>query len=357
MSDFRFYSPQYLWLLLLLPIYFWIYKWHWKKLQRQLAKFFPSDKLKFLLRGLDLQKARRIVVLQMCGLFFLIIALARPQSSDGTIKIKNEGSEIILAVDVSRSMLAQDLKPSRLAIAKKELMRLVDLSHGDRFGLIAFAGSAVLLSPITADRDAIKMYIESLSTDTISTQGTDFTKAFDLVQRSFLKGSVATPDLQDTVVSQSVLVASDGENHQEGALERAKELARQNVKIFTVAFGTEEGAPLPVTDRAGNMRGYLTDRSGQTVLSKVDGEALKEIASASDGDFYPFSFQGNTMEKISATLDQLEKSKFDEGEIKTYGELFQYFLPIALFFFVLSLSTSRAKRKFGLWKGRFEANA
>lgn len=357
MTEFRFHNPEFLWLIFLIPFLFWLHKWNTKRLYKKLAKTFAKDKLQFLLRGLDPGKEKRLVLFQACALFFLILALARPQTSDGTIKIKNEGSEIILVVDVSRSMLAEDLKPNRLAIAKKELSRLVDLAQGDRFGLVAFAGSAVLLSPITADRDAIKMFIESLSTDTISTQGTDFTKAFELVRKSFSRGSVSSPEIVDTVVSQSVLVASDGENHQQGALEMAKELAKQKIKIFTVAFGTKEGAPVPVYDRSGQMRGYLTDRSNQTVLSKVDGEVLKEIAAASDGDYYPFSFQAGTMQKIANTLEQLEKAKFDEGEIKTYGELYHYFLPLAIVFFLLSLGFSRVRQKFGLWKGRFEASA
>lgn len=354
MEGFRFFNPEHFVLLLALPAIYYFYKFQKSRSLQKLEKFYSKDKFNFLLKNYNPKKDQRALNLQLIGLVFLIFALARPQTTDGVIKVKNEGSEIILMVDVSQSMLAQDLKPNRLEIAKKELSRLVDMSAGDRFGLIAFAGSAVLLSPVTADRDAIKMYIESLSTDTVSTQGTNIVKALQVAERSIVEGSSSDPNQLETVVSQSIIIASDGEAHDQGALDKVKELVEKKIKIFTLAFGTLKGAPIPVYDRSGQMRGYLTDRQGQTVLSQVKGDALKAIAEAGDGDFYQFSFDQDTMKALTETLSRLEKAKYSEGELKTYGELYYIFLPIAFAFLTLGITLSRTKKSIGKWRGRFE---
>ena len=354
MAGFRFYNPEYLLLLLLIPILVLLFKYQKNKTLNKVKAIFTTEKLNYLLKNYSLVREKRALVLQLMGLFFIILSLARPQTLDGIIKVNNEGSEIILMVDVSRSMLAQDLKPSRLEIAKKELTRLVDMSIGDRFGLIAFAGSAVLLSPVTADKDAIKMYIESLDTNTVSTQGTNLTKAFHLAERSIVKGSLSNADSLQTVVSQSIIVASDGESHEKGTIDKVKELFGKNIKVFTLAFGTVKGAPIPVYDRSGQLRGYLTDKQGQTVMSQVKGEALRDLAEAGGGDFYQFRFESDIMKQLSNTLSQLEKLAFNEGELKTYGELFVIFLPLAFFFLLYGALISKNKKTFNKWRGRFE---
>ncbi len=179
------------------------------------ARLYP-----FLSSSVSHKKRTLKTVLQVLAVFLFVIALARPQLGESQQEVKSEGVEIIFAVDVSESMLAEDVKPSRLEQAKAELSRLIDLMPGNKVGVVAFAGSAALLSPLTNDPSAIKMYLESLDPNAVSSQGTNFTDALKVSKEAFERGGVST---DDTVkVTRVILIASDGEDHEPGALEEAK---------------------------------------------------------------------------------------------------------------------------------------
>ena len=275
MEGFRFADPQYLSWLFLLPAYWMFNKFWLKRKQKQLEKAFGKKNYGFLASSLDSKASRKKLYLELLIVGFFILALARPQTPGGTQTIRNEGVEILLLVDVSRSMLSEDVKPNRLAVAKRELSRLVDMSDGDRFSVVAFAGSAVLLSPMTTDRQAVKMYLESLGPNTVSSQGTDFTKALTISEEAFKRGGLG--EEEEVAVTRAIVLASDGEDHQEGAMKIAENLAKSDIRIFSLAFGTEKGGPIPQKGPRGQNRGFVKDGSGRPVLTQTQARCTYAI--------------------------------------------------------------------------------
>jgi len=266
--------------------------------------------------------------------------------------VKSEGVEIIFAVDVSESMLAEDVKPSRLAQAKTELSRMVDMMPGNKIGVLAFAGSAALLSPLTNDPGAIKMYLDSLETDSVSTQGTNFQEALTTAKEAFEHGGVST---DETVkVTRVILMVSDGEDHEPGALEEAKKLADEGIRIFTVAYGTEKGGAIPERDGMGFLKGYKKDRSGQTVITTVKGDALRALAEAGRGGFYFATVGGNQTKQLLEDISKLEKTQFDTTMATQYEERFQWFLFLGIVIAMIELVLGERRSSFKFWKGRFE---
>ncbi|WP_413560432.1 vWA domain-containing protein [Bdellovibrio sp. HCB209] len=302
------------------------------------------------------QKKRTIkTVLQMLAVFFFVLALARPQFGQSKQEVKSEGVEIIFAVDVSESMMSEDVKPNRLTQAKTELNRLVDLMPGNKIGIMAFAGSAALLSPLTNDPAAIKMYIDALDTNSVSTQGTNFTDALNTAKEAFERGGVST---DDTVkVTRVILIASDGEDHEPGAVDAAKKLAEDGTRIFTVAYGTEKGGAIPVRDGMGFLKGYKKDRGGQTVITTVKGDALRAMAEAGKGSFYFATVGGDQVRHLLEDINHLEKTQFDTTMATQYEERFQILLLIGIIIATFELFIGERRRGFRFWKGRFEVPA
>ncbi len=284
-----------------------------------------------------------------------VIALARPQTGRGQQAIKSEGVELMIAVDVSNSMLAEDVKPSRLSFAKTEIVRLLDLLGGDKVGLIAFAGSATLVSPLTTDKAALKMFVETLSPLSVENQGTDFKKAILEARESFERGGV-DPD-EGVNVARVILIASDGEDHEKGAIEEAKRAAKDGMRIFGIAFGTAQGAPIPIRDERGYLRGYKKDTKYKEVVTKVSGNALRELAAAGKGSFHHISFGANDSRTIKAELDKLEKAQFASEMSASYDEKYQYFIVAGLLFALLELLLGDRQAAGRIWRGRFEVAA
>jgi len=288
----------------------------------------------------------------LLALALFIISYARPQSGQSQKKVKSEGIELLLLVDVSNSMLAEDIKPSRLELVKKELNRLLELAGGDRIGLVAFAGSAVLQSPVTQDKSALKMYIDSLSTESVSTQGTEFKKALMEAQSAFQRGGV--DESEDSVVTRAILIASDGEDNEPGAIELAKKLVDSGIRIFAMGVGTEKGAPIPIRNQYGELKGYRKDKSNREILTKTKGSVLKKLAQVGKGSFYHASFSSNAARNIYHDIENLEKASFDTMEVTNYDEDYQIFLFFGLIFLMIELFLSDKKRKGRIWMGRFE---
>lgn len=338
-----------LWLVLIYGIFAW---WRMSRPSAGLKKSINPKMLPFLVSSLSVSRRRWRVVLQCLALSFVVIALARPQIGQSRQQIQSEGVEIMLLVDVSESMMAEDVRPNRLEQAKLEMSRLLDLMPGNKVGLIAFAGSATILSPLTSDPGALKLYIESLQPNMVSTQGTDFERGLQEVMAAFERGGAATDEL--TKVTRVVLVASDGESHTKGDIEQARKLVQNGVRIFTLAYGTAKGATIPVRDRMGYMAGYKKDRQGQTILTQVNGDSLRELAREGQGSFYHAAIGGNHLRSIVDDIDRLEKAQFEEQMAVQYDEKFQVFLFIALLFVLLEFFIHDRRNEFRLWKGRFE---
>ncbi|MCB0378121.1 MAG: VWA domain-containing protein [Bdellovibrionales bacterium] len=352
---FRFANPAaFSWLLavVLLILLYWFTQ---RAIDRKLQKTFGKIMAPFFVANISRGKKLIKLILTCFCMVLMIVALARPQLGKGKQRITSEGVELMVAVDVSRSMLAEDVKPSRLDHAKKEISHLLNILGGDKVGLLAFAGSAVLLSPMTTDKSALKMFLETLSPNSVETQGTELAKALFEARDAFKRGGEEVgPNERMTRV---VILISDGEDHEEGALKAAKELADDGIRVFTMAFGSDQGGKIPQRDPRGVLRGYQKDKGGKEVISKVNGEALKQIARAGQGSFYHVTVNGSQMKRLKEDLDKLEKTEFDTLSSENVDEKYQLPLFFAFLFGLLDLFIGTRKRKDPEWKGRFANHA
>lgn len=323
-----------------------------RRSRKRLQDAIGSRLYPFLSSSVSPKKRRLKSALQVLAIFFFVLALARPQMGESQQEVKSEGVEIIFAVDVSESMTAEDVKPSRLAQAKAELSRLIDLMPGNKVGIVAFAGSAALISPLTNDPGAIKMFLESLEPSSVSTQGTNFMEALRISKEAFERGGVTTDEV--VRVTRVVLIASDGEDHEQGALDEAKKMTGEGVRIFSLAYGTEKGGAIPVRDGMGFLKGYKKDRQGQTIMTAVKGDALRALAEAGKGSFYFATFGGDQTKLLVEDIAKLEKTQFDSTVATQYEERFQTILLVGILLALLELFLGERRGSFRFWKGRFE---
>ena len=269
------------------------------------------------------------------------MALARPQGIGEKIDLPSRGISILLLVDVSNSMLAEDIRPSRLEFLKKELIRFLELSSGDQMALAFFANSSILASPFTHDLSAVRSYLEDLSADYLSNQGTNFKRAFQLSVQTFEKLKQ-----KDSAVK-AVVLASDGEAHSRQTQKAIKSLISQaELRVFTLSVGTKKGGVIPVRDYKGNIKEYKKDSGAQLVISRLNPESLKKIAKWGKGSYYHLSYGGQSIEKLREDLDSLEKSEFEENKLVKKKEYYQWFLLLAFFLALFELLLS--DRKLGL---------
>ena len=352
MSVLRWGDPSAFYFLILIGVWILLYFYFENASEVKLNKAFGKKVVPWLRASVSLPKRRLQLFLQCLAGFFLILSLARPQMGQSEQEVKSEGVELMILADVSDSMLAEDVRPSRLEQMKIELTKLMDLMPGNKTGLIAFAGSAALMSPLTSDPGALKLYISSLDTYAVSTQGTAFEPALSFAKEAFEKGGVTqSTDLKTTRV---IIVASDGEDQEEGALEAAKALAKDGVKIISIAYGTEKGGSIPTRDPFGNLTGSKKDKSGEVIITQVKGEFLKLLAQNGEGSFYLASPDGSHLKQISEDISLYEKALFDSSMVVQYDEKFTYPLSVGLILLLLSLLISDRKKEPIMWKGRYE---
>ncbi|MDE0151413.1 MAG: VWA domain-containing protein [Bdellovibrionales bacterium] len=303
--------------------------------KRKLNQFFNKNSFFNLIPEFSFSKK---LIKFMCAVFAvicMILALARPQLPDETVLEKVEGVELMILADVSKSMLVEDVSPNRLSLMKAQLSRFIQSSQGKhRVGLIAFAGSSFLISPLTSDLSLLVNYLHSLSIDMVSSQGTDFKTALEQAQKSFEGGSTHQGG------TRAIIIASDGEDHEVGALELVRSLSEQGIRFFTLGFGTEQGGKIPL-EREG---GYQKDAQGQEIHSKLKTRTLKEFAKIGKGAFYHISSSSNFSEKLHQDLKTLDQQVFEERNQQTRQELFQYFLVLALIFSFAHLLIDEKKK-------------
>lgn len=347
-------NPTAFYYLLVVVMFFMAYFLLEKFFSNKLNLAFGKKVADYLTQSLSIKKRRLQIILQSFGLILIIVALARPQAGESQQEIKSEGVELLILADVSESMMAEDVRPSRLAQMKIELSRLLDLMPGNKIGIIAFAGSSALLSPLTSDPNALKMYVDSLDINSVSSQGTNFETALTYAKEAFEKGGVT----QDTSsrTTRVILVVSDGEDQEKGALTAAENLAKDGIRIFTIAYGTEKGGAIPARDNYGNMNGYKKDSSGQTVLTQVKGDFLSSLAKAGSGQFYFAYFNGDHLKKFVSDIGELEKSQFQSSMMTQYEEKFTTPLLFGLILIFISLFISDRRSNSEIRKGKYETD-
>lgn len=325
---FRFEDPIYLWLLLLVPILLLLRFLTYKRRIAKLKKFGDIALVRELMP--DVSKYRPTVkfVLILTALTLVVLMLARPQT--GT-KISNEsrsGIETIIAVDISNSMLAKDVVPSRLDKSKLLVENLIDNFTEDRIGLIVFAGEAFVQLPITNDYVSAKMFLQNMDPSLISTQGTDLARAIRLAMNSFS---------QQENIGRAIIVITDGEDHEGGALEAAKEAKKKGINVFILGVGSSNGAPIPV----GN--GYLTDASGKTVMTALNEQMCQEVAQAGNGTYIHVDNTSEAQEKLNSEISKLQKGTTQSVVYCEYDEQFQAFGILVLLLLIAEVCILEAK--------------
>jgi len=278
--------------------------------------------------------------LVMLGFSSLILALANPQTGSKLEKAKRKGVDLVVALDVSNSMLAEDIQPNRLERAKQAISRLIDRLEDDRLGLVVFAGRAYTQLPITNDFGAARLFLSTVSPDLIPVQETAIADAIEKSAMAF----------NDPARSRVIIIISDGEDHEGNTLERAQQEAEKGIKIFTIGMGTYEGSVIPVY-REGKLAGYKKDKNNSTVISRLNETMLQQIASAGNGFFIRASNTEVGLNKIFDEINKMEKKEVETALFTDYEDQFQYFVFLALLFFVIEfLLFERKSRWFGKLK-------
>ncbi len=344
---------QSYWLLSLI-VMLMVYLGSKRYVNRELQKYISPEGIIRLYKNISLKKRGIKNLAYFLALAFMILALMRLQSPGGKTQITSEGIEVMILADVSDSMLVEDLRPNRLGQMKYDLLRFIDLLGGHQAGLVAFAGSAHLLSPLTNDPSALKMYIDSLDVTSVSSQGTDIGNAIEVAIESFDRGG--KKDSPNSVVTRAILIVSDGENHEPETIEAVKKIVTEKgIRVFTLAYGTQKGGGIPQRDTLGYLKGYKKNDQGQEIVSQVGGEFLKELSKYGGGQFYFAEAGKDHMKKIISSFDELQK-KVSSSEVgMSYNEHYGVFAFLALFFGLISLFLPETKSQPTKWLGRFFA--
>ena len=257
---------------------------------------------------------------------FLVLALSRPQIGTSLELVKRSGLDIMIGLDISASMLAEDIKPNRLLKAKHAISSFIDRLEGDRVGLIAFAGDSFVQCPLTIDYAAAKLLLDALSVDTISQTGTEISQAIGIAASSFN---------QEEDKYKILLFFTDGEDHGKKAVEAAKTAVNQGIRIYCVGVGLpNQGTPIPLRQSNGELRGYKHDRNGAPIVTKLEDALLREIAQLTNGNYYQATPGEAEIDRLVAELAAIEKREIEERQFTQYEDRFQYFLAFALLFLV-----------------------
>ncbi len=336
---FRFENIDMLWWLGLIPLLIVVYLIYIRARARRLTRFGNPLTLAQLMPEASPKRVRRKFMLVLVAITLIIIALARPQFGSKLKEVTSRGVEILLAVDVSNSMLAADFEPNRLERTKFAIERLIEQLREDRIGLIVFAGDAYVQLPITSDYIAARNFARHLSPNMVTRQGTALGAAIDLAALSFSPGSEG---------SRILIVISDGENHEDDPLAAAERAAEQGITIYTIGIGTEQGAPIPWEG------GYLTDEGGNMVVTRLDEAMLEQTALTAGGAYIRATNRSIGLEEIVRRIAETEGAETTAQVFDEYNEQFQYLLAAALVLLILeTLIIPRKNRllaKFNIFK-------
>ncbi|MFI3323413.1 MAG: VWA domain-containing protein [Rikenellaceae bacterium] len=312
---FRFANPQYLYLLLIIPLLILLYAGVAVARRRRLARFGNPEIMELLMPDTSRWRPRLKSTLLLCAFASLIFAAARPQLGSKLREETSQGVEMMFVVDVSNSMLAEDFEPNRLERTKYAINRLFEGMQQDRAGLIAFAGEASVQLPITSDFRMATAFVNRLSPRSVSTQGTSVAKALDLALLSFSEQSKA---------SKVIILVTDGESHEDNAIAAAERARAMGVKIFTIGIGTPEGAPISIDGE------FIKDQQGAMVVSKLNEEMLESIAEISEGGYVKATKQDIGLAEVIKTINELEKGELSMVKFEEYNELYQYLIALAM---------------------------
>lgn len=338
---FRFENPQYLYWLLVIPVlvavYVLIRLWNKKQFER-----FANVKLReYLVPMFSSARANTKFAIFIMIIALLIIGAANLQSGSKMEKVKREGIDLFFCVDISNSMNAEDIAPNRLERSKQAINKLISKLQGDRIGIIVFAGNAYVQLPITTDYSAAKMFLSTVNTDLIPTQGTEVGRAINLAIKSF----------GENEHNKAIIIISDGEDHENGdAVKAAQEAAKRGIKVYTIGMGLDEGAPIPLYNKYGKRTGYKKDKEGNIIITKLDDNMLRQIAEIGDGIYVRASNSNVGLDKIYDDISKVQTSEIESKVFTAYNDQFQWFVGAAIILFIIEILLSSGKRG---WESKF----
>jgi Ca-activated chloride channel family protein len=328
-------EPTYFIYLLLIPallVVFLLVFWWKKRMQKQFA---DED----LFKKLSPEKSSFKSILKMLafliGLAFLIVSLTNPKMGTKLETVKRQGVDIVFALDVSKSMLAEDIAPNRLEKSKQIITKIIDKLGSDRIGIIIYAGNAYPLLPITTDHGAAKMFLQSASPNMVSSQGTAINEAIKLATSYYNN---------DEQTNRFLFIISDGEDHQDDASSAIAQATKDGIKTYAIGIGTEKGGPIPLKDR-GVLQGYKKDSKGEVVITKMNESTLKEIAANGNGKYLLGNRTQETVDYVEQVLVKAEKSEFESTKFSDYKDQFQWFIGLGLLFLILDAFMLEKKTK------------
>ena len=334
MNIFRFEHPDALYLLVLIPVLAFVHLYLAKRRKKALEEFGSAELINDLMPNVSFKRPTIKFYIMLFAFVLLIITIAGPQYGSKLQTVKRKGIELIVALDVSNSMMAQDIEPNRLDRAKRAISRLVDKLQNDRVGFIVFAGEAYVQLPITTDYASAKMFLNSINTDIVGTQGTAIGAAIN-------KGISSFTTQED--VNRAIIVITDGENHEDDPIAAASAAADKGIKIYTVGMGLPKGAPIPVV--GGRSNDFMKDRDGNVVISKLDEQTLQKIAITGNGAYIPANNIRNGINSLVDELSELEKSELEAKVYTDYDDQFQYFAALALLLIIIEFLILERKNR------------
>lgn len=331
---FRFANPYYLYLLAVVPLLIALFVYERRLLARRLQSFGNPQLLERLMPNAS--KVRPVVKFSilMVAFVLIVVALARPQFGSKLQTVKHQGVEAMVVLDVSNSMLAEDVQPNRLERAKLMLSKLIDQMTDDKIGLIVFAGDAYVQLPITADAVSAKMFLSSIQTNLVPRQGTAIGTAIDLALRSF--------GPNETEAGRTIIVITDGENHEDDAVGAAKLAQQHGVTVHVVGLGTPSGAPIPV----GGTMSFRKDRSGNVVVTKLNENMCRQIAAAGSGIYVRADNSNVALKALTQQIDKLQKGDLETKSYSEYDEKYHIFVWLALLLLLVEFFVYNRKNKY-----------
>ncbi len=334
MEMFRFAYSEFLWGLLIIPVLALFFIWSRYSRKRALQRFGNKTALEELMPLASKNRPLFKFIILILALSFFIIGSARPQFGSKLKKVQREGVEIIIALDVSNSMMAEDIQPNRLDRAKRAISRMIDRLKDDKIGLIVFAGDAYVQLPITSDYNSAKLFLEAINTDIMPRQGTAIGTAIKRAITSF------TPE---GIANKAIIVITDGENHEDDPLTAAKEAVERGIVVHTIGMGLPQGTPIPVI-RNGQTE-YMRDNNGNVIITKLDESMLEQISAAGNGIYVRANNAQIGLNVLFEEINKLEKEEIDTLVYSEYDDQFQYFFAIGVLLLLLDLVILERKNK------------
>ena len=337
----RFAHIEYFYALLLVPLFlliFWLYQ-NWRKKARK--RFGDQQVINSLMPLASHGKPVLKFYMMLLAFIFLMIGLVDPQIGSKLEKVKREGIDLMLVVDVSNSMLAEDIKPNRLKRAKMAISTLIDKLEGDRIGIIVFAGHPYKQMPLTTDYSAARLFLSTINTKIVPSQGTAIGAAINMAVKSF----------DDKDHNKAIVIITDGENHEDNAVEAAKKATENGIRVFTIGMGLPEGAPIPVYNDYGTQTGFKKDRNGQTVITKLNEDMLRQIAAAGNGAYARANNTSTGLKKIFNDINNIEKKEIETKQFTDYVHRFQIYLAVALALLIIEVFISNRK---SVWLQKYD---